>query len=164
MNAPKQSGWVYWVIPAALTFYFFAGLATKRTGEVFPIFHWALYAVAPETKTDYELYILEQDGRQFAPPVLLQNTEEYGEWLAASYNVYNSLGIIDSFASAYRAGRTERSARLEKGLEQNFIPGEIVRYEIRQVEYDARERYRTGKIMDSTTIGVFSKEKNVSGH
>lgn len=162
MSAPKRFSWIYWVIPAVLAFYFVAGLATKRTGEVFPVFHWALFAVAPETKTGYELYILEQDGQRFSPPVLLQNTEEYGEWLAASYDLYNSLGIIGSFASAYESGRKERAAELEAGLEQNFIPGETVRYEIRQVEYNAPKRYRTGEVINSTTIGVFSKEKDVS--
>lgn len=164
MNAPKRFSWVYWAIPAILAFYFVAGLATKRTGEIFPIFHWALYAVAPETKNEYELYILEQDGQRFSPPLLLQHTEEYGEWLAASYDIYNSLGVIGSFSKAYRAGLEEHAAELKAGLEQNFIPGETVRYEIRQVEYGARERYDTGNIIDSTTIGVFSKEKDVPGH
>lgn len=161
MNTPKQFGWVYWVIPVVLAFYFFAGLATKRTGEVFPIFHWALFANAPDTRIDYELYILEQDGRRFSPPVLLQNTEEYKEWLAASYDIYNSLGVIDSFARAHQAGRTERAAELKGALEHNFVPGDKVRYKILRVEYDALERYRTGKVRAASTVGVFSKERDV---
>ena len=162
MSTLRRYSWVYWTIPAILAFYFFAGLATKRTGEVFPIFHWALFAVASETKTAYELYILEQDGQRFSSPVLLQNTEEYGEWLAASYDIYNSLGIIGAFARAHQAGRTERAAELEAGLEHNFVPGDKVRYEIRRVEYDVRERYYTGRVITSTTVGVFSKETNVA--
>lgn len=69
--------WTIFVIPALLFFYLVAGLGTKRTGEVFPVFHWALFATVSETRTGYEVYILEQDGRRFSPPVLLQDTEEY---------------------------------------------------------------------------------------
>jgi len=161
VSTPKL-GWTYWVVPAVLAFYFFAGLATKRTGEVFPVFHWALFANAPETKIEYELYIIEQDGQRFPSPVLLQNTEEYKEWLAASYDIYNSLGVIESFGRAYEAGRAERAAELEGVLEHNFVPGDEVRYKILRVEYDALERYRTGRVMTASTVGVFSKERDVA--
>ncbi len=163
MGTPKRIQWVVWAIPAILAFYFFAGLATKRTGEIFPVFHWALFANVSETRTGYEIYIREQDGQRFSPSVLLQDTEEYRRWLAASYDVYNTPGVISRFARAYEAGNIGRMAELKGALEHNFLPGDEVRYELLKVEYNPLERYHTGALRSSSLVGTFVKEPYVAG-
>lgn len=157
VTPPKAFRWVMWAVPALLIFYFFGGLATKRIGEVFPVFHWALFASFSEEVTRYEVRVVEQDGQRFDPPLRLQETEEYSQWMAASHDIYHTPKVIRYFGATYEAGREARAEELRAAFERNFLPGDEVRYQLVKLTYNPLERYRTGAVQEASVLGEFSK-------
>lgn len=159
---PKRLRWVTWAIPLILILYFVGGLATRRFGEVYPVFHWGLFASVSEERRGYEIWVVEQDGRRFDPPVMFQRLPEYEQLMAASYDIYRTPRVIRYFASALEDGRAARAEELRQVFEYNFLPGDKVHYRVVRVDYNALERYNTGRIESSEVIGEFSKEQYVA--
>lgn len=149
--------WTLTAIPLVLFVYFFVGVGTKRSGEIFPIYHWGLFAAVETPTTLGEVYLEEVDGERYNPPVRLQDTESYRRLMMSDYDIYNTPNVIRRLAAALASGRYERAAELEAAFEANFLEQDRVRYSVVNVTFDPVERYRTGKVVSRETVGRLTK-------
>lgn len=153
----NRKRWTTWAIPFVLLFYFTVGVATKWVGEIFPVYHWGLFASVKTPVTAVEVYIEEADGQRYTPPVRLQETRAYRELTVHGQDVYNTTNVVKRFASAYTRGRHAKTAQLAKAFETNYLTAERVRYALVRVTYRPTERLRTGEVLSREVIGRFVK-------
>lgn len=153
----SHKSWTTLAIPIVLFFYFTVGVATKWVGELFPIYHWGLFASVQAPVTLVEIYIEEADGQRYTPPVRLQDTEAYQKLTVNGQDVYNTTNVIKRLASAYTRKRYAKAMQLASAFEKNYLAAERVRYTLVRVTFEPTERFRTGEVLSREVIGRFVK-------
>lgn len=130
-------------LSAVLFFYFVGGLLTLLTPkmEVYPVFHWFLFALTPNPTTDYQIRIYNYGGREISPPRLYNKAGD----LVRSPNSIRVHVMAESMGKAIEKGDEEALATTKALFQQTFLPHPS-RYELVKISYDPMERWYHGKV------------------
>lgn len=148
--------WVQTAIPLLLLVYLVGGTATKFTHEVFPFFHWALFANVTPIVEKYELRVVSIYNQTYNPPIALSETPAYREKMVSTPDIYDSLKAVNRLGSSLHKDYL-RAERFREILERNYLPEERIQYQIVRVSYKPVERYLTGSIISQYVTATFTK-------
>jgi len=131
-------GW----ITLFLAGYFLSGLLTLLLPrqEVFPVYSWFLFPLAPGRETRYALRLQQVRGQSLDPPLLYQDA---GDFVADPHSVTVD-ELVQQLGRAEQAGRWEESRRIRLLLEKDHLPRPC-RYELVTITFDPLVRWRTGQ-------------------
>lgn len=152
----KGRHWVQTAIPLLLFIYLVGGIATKFTHEVFPFFHWALFANVTPIVERYELRVVSIYDQIYDTPIALSELPAFREKMLSTPDIYDSLKAVNRLGSSLRKNHL-RAERLREMLERNYLPEERIRYQIVKVSYKPVERYLTGNIISQRVAATFIK-------
>ncbi|MDI3289316.1 hypothetical protein [Polyangium sp. 15x6] len=120
-----------------LSGYFLIGIATRATGEIFPVWSWFLFAAVPQRQTHYSALLLEVEGANLSEPMLYQD----GKDIIPSPNSPTAAVLLDRLGKALESKDAEATT-LRQTLETNYLP-RVKRYAIVKLSYRPLEYWRT---------------------
>ena len=140
-----------------LVLYFFAGTASQKVvpgvDEIFPFFGWSLFSKVPDEGRHYSILIYRQDGQKIDPPAPFLVAPDS----VVTGNRYIARKVIQRLGQAYDRGEAEEVEELRRLLEQNYLAGRKVRYELVHERYQPLELWRTGESTERRVLTVFVK-------
>lgn len=139
-----------------LTAYFTGGLLTLLLpkAEVFPVYSWFLFALVPQSGSQYGLLLHEVNGRPIEPPHLYQEAED-GIPSPHSVTVFK---LTQQLGTAVERNSPEKK-RCRELLEKNWLPPQT-QYELVKLNADPIARWKTGRYDITQSLGFYT---NLSG-
>lgn len=144
---------------AFLALYFSVGVGARllSTGEedFYPFFSWFLFSHVPQrVGNDFAINILKINGEVVKTPIPFEHAKNI-------YNTSRSLAeynqYIRQLGNALKQNNMEEISRIRRWLENNFTAYNVT-YEVSEITFDLIERFRSGKVIESKSLGQFNKE------
>ena len=135
-----------------LAAYFIGGLLTLRLQEmeVFPVYSWFLFALAPSGGPQYGLLLHEVNGRVLDAPRLYQEADETIP-TAHSVTVFK---LTQEFGNAYEQKKASQK-QYQESLEKNWLPPQT-RYELVKFNGDPIARWKNKRYEITQRLQTFT--------
>lgn len=123
-----------------------------RRQEIFPVFSWFLFSKVPkENITVYNIIIHKHNEQIFNPGIPF---EEADKSIVTSNKNAVVQTLINQMGNSYRRNQQEEFTKFRQVFEKNHLKGQV-EYELVQERYSLLERFKTGKIKQ-TSLDFFS--------
>ncbi|MEM9400047.1 MAG: hypothetical protein AAF984_07535 [Verrucomicrobiota bacterium] len=131
------------VFTIVLIAYFLGGilfLATPKK-EIFPIFSWFLFALTPNPDAEFNIRIIEYEGKAITPARLYN---EAGDQVKSANSIKVPV-LADAMGKAIEKHDLQAFERARKVFENTFLIHPST-YELVEITYDPMKRWHTGEL------------------
>lgn len=146
------------LITSFLVTYFLAGLYVFRFegGEKYPFFSWNLFTEAPREKTEFILRIQRYGDVVFEEPI--DHKEAFKRGLIRGFETPLVFHLrVQDLGRSIKAGNRDRMSFYRMLVEDGFKE-QPVEYEILSIYYHTLEYFRSGRIQNQDSLGVFTSK------
>lgn len=140
-----------WLILAILIYTWVAGWgAAFYRPEIFGIFNWSLFSIAPDLHHDYSLRIHEVNGTALHEPTWIAELD----YLFPNYKAGSSKQLR-AWGTAIENGNLDTADKMQQIVENLFNHHQQIRYELVARAYYPLELWNEGKYKSLDSLGVF---------
>lgn len=126
--------------------------SSRYMKEFYPFFGWDLFDAIPVPRDRYELFLISYGDSKFNPPLNYSEASEIFKSKSGFPTQYYNL--VQDFGKAITSRNKEAEKIVRKKIEDVFYP-QPFEYEIRIVNFDQLEYWKTKKYKNETVVGVF---------